>query len=41
MGKFSKYAPMTQVLTSKTDKWDLMKLKNLRKAKGIAIRTNW
>ena len=41
MGKFSKYAPMTQVLTSKTDKWDLMKLKNLCKAKGIASRTNW
>ena len=38
---FLNRTPMAHTLRSRIDKLDLMKLKNLRKAKGIAIRTNW
>jgi hypothetical protein len=38
---FLNTTPTAQVLTSKIDKWDFMKRKNLCKAKGIANRTNW
>ena len=32
--------PMAQVLRSKIDKWDLMKLENFCKAKDIVSKTN-
>ena len=33
--------PVAQVLTSKIDKWDLMKLKSFYKAKDTVNQTNW
>jgi hypothetical protein len=32
---------MAQILRSRMDKWDLMKLQSFCKAKDIVIRTNW
>jgi hypothetical protein len=39
-GYFLNRTPVAQALTSKTDKWDLMKLKIFCMAKDIVNRTN-
>jgi hypothetical protein len=39
-GNFLNRTPMAQALRSKIDKWDLMKLESLCKAKDIVKKTN-
>jgi hypothetical protein len=39
-GNFLNRTPMAQVLKSRIDKWELMKLKSFCKAKDIINRTN-
>ena len=40
-GDFLNRTPMAQAPRSTIDKWDLMKLKSLCKAKDTVNRTNW
>jgi hypothetical protein len=38
---FLNRAPITYVLRSRTDKWDLIKLQSFCKSKDTVIRTKW
>jgi hypothetical protein len=41
LGNFLNRTPKAQALTSKIDKWDLMKLESFSKAKDINSKTSW
>jgi hypothetical protein len=40
-GNFLNRTPMAHALTSRIDKWDLMKLESFCKPKDIIDKTNW